>query len=226
MKNKILLLVFTLTGNSFAETALWTFSESVGNGGEIHWNSPTAIDPNSNQYEYVYDITYIGADVEFLGTIWGPFDVTDKIDPKLRHGEGIENGPAPVVLANMPIEADADNDGELDVYAWLTMQLSDQGRGKLDVTDVSLNSIVVDLGFPFYEQEVDLVTIYMDGNMELTPIALPCPGDANDDGFINVTDILIAISNWGNSGEGDINGDGVVDVTDILEIVSNWGPCK
>ena len=126
----------------------------------------------------------------------------------------------------MPIEADADNDGELDVSAWLMMQLSADGRGNFDVVDVSLNSIVVDLGWPFGNQEVDLVRVYMDGNMNLTPIDLPCPGDTNDDGVINVTDILNAISNWGNSGEGDINGDGIVDVSDILEMVSNWGPCN
>ena len=226
MKNTFLALSIVVTGTVFAQSVYWEFSESVTNGGEIHWTSPTAVDPNSDQYQYVYEITYIGADVEFLGIEFGPFDVTDQVDPKLRQGKGLQYGPAPIILADMPIEADADNDGELDVSAWLMMQLSADGRGNFDVVDVSLNSIVVDLGFPFYEQEVDLVRVYMDGNVNLEPIELPCPGDTNDDGVINVTDILNAISNWGNSGEGDINGDGIVNVSDILEMVSNWGPCN
>ena len=167
MKNTFLALSIVVTGTVFAQNVYWEFSESVTNGGEIHWTSPSAVDPNSDQYEYFYEITYIGADVVFAGIEFGPFDVTDQIDPKLRQGNGLENGPAPIILADMPIEADADNDGELDVSAWLTMQLSPQGRGNFDVINVSLNSIVVDLGWPFYEQEVDLVRVYMDGNMSL-----------------------------------------------------------
>ena len=224
MNFKVLLPLLIVT-STVAGTVVWNFSESVNSGGEIHWTSPTSVDPNADQYEYIYDISYIGADIEFLGTIWGPFDVTDQIDPKLRHGEGIQDGPAPILLANMPIEADADGDGDLDVSAYVVMQLSELGRGQMDVTDVFLGTIVVDMGWPFGEQEVQIVTVYMDGSIQLTPISLPCPGDTNDDGVINVTDLLNAIANWGNSGEGDINGDGIVDVSDILGMVAAWGPC-
>ncbi len=53
----------------------------------------------------------------------------------------------------------------------------------------------------------------------------PCEGDVNEDGAVSVSDLLLAIDQWGGSGSADINGDGTVDVSDILILVGNWGPC-
>ena len=53
----------------------------------------------------------------------------------------------------------------------------------------------------------------------------PCVGDVNEDGTVSVTDLLIAIDQWGGNGSADINGDGIVDVVDLLAIVGAWGPC-
>ena len=53
-----------------------------------------------------------------------------------------------------------------------------------------------------------------------------CTGDADGDGMVGVSDILIVIDMWGQSGgAGDINGDGTVDVGDLLSIVDAWGAC-
>jgi hypothetical protein len=65
----------------------------------------------------------------------------------------------------------------------------------------------------------------MDGYIDITPSFDPCPADINDDGMVNVTDVLIVIENWGGSGGGDINGDDIVNVTDLLEVVRAWGYC-
>ncbi len=54
----------------------------------------------------------------------------------------------------------------------------------------------------------------------------PCEGDVNEDGSVSVSDLLLAIDQWGGSGSADINGDGIVDVSDVLIIVGNWGPCQ
>ncbi len=56
------------------------------------------------------------------------------------------------------------------------------------------------------------------------------PGDVNDDGVVNVTDLLAVIGAWGNCPHpcpADVapfpNGDGMVNVTDLLLVISNWG---
>ena len=55
---------------------------------------------------------------------------------------------------------------------------------------------------------------------------VPCPADANGDGSVDVTDILMVISDWGMSNSpADVNVDGVVDVSDILQMISAWGLC-
>ena len=71
----------------------------------------------------------------------------------------------------------------------------------------------------------NLVLLYFDGQMDVTPIIIVCPEDINGDGTVDVTDILIVIGNWGGSGEGDVDGNGVVDVSDLLALVGAWGPC-
>ena len=207
-----------------ADTVQWTFSESTG-GEDVHWLSTTATDPQADQYDYVFDLTYIGVDVIFLGIVLGPYDVTNNIDPKLRHGEGLVDGPAPIVMMDDSIAADADSDGNIDVSADVFMQVNGKGSGQFDITNVYLGTVLVDTGFPFGWQEVQIDRIYLDGQMNITDIANPCPGDIDGDGAVDVTDILITIGNWGGSGDGDINDDGVVDVSDILALVASWGPC-
>ena len=55
---------------------------------------------------------------------------------------------------------------------------------------------------------------------------MPCEGDTNGDGEVDVADILVVIGEWGNStGGGDVNGDGNVDVTDLLLVIANFGGC-
>ncbi len=57
-----------------------------------------------------------------------------------------------------------------------------------------------------------------------------CPGDANMDGLVNVTDLLDIINSWGPCDPtmpclADVNGDSVVNVGDLVLVVVNWGEC-
>lgn len=54
------------------------------------------------------------------------------------------------------------------------------------------------------------------------------PGDLNHDGVVDVLDLLILLSSWGDCASicdcvADINNDGVVDVLDLLILLGNWG---
>ncbi len=220
----VTLLAISIAIPAAAQTTHWEFSENTS-GNDVHWVSPTSVDPNADQYEYQYEITYIGVDVVFLGQIIGPEDVTDQIDPTLLFGAGVLDGPAPVVFMDEPLEADADADGEIDVAAHMHMEINGDGFGQLDVTEVFLGDVMVDMGWPLGWQNVEIDRIYMDGYMDITPLSNPCPADTNSDGMIDVEDVLATIANWGGSGEGDVNGDGIVDVADLLEIIAAWGPC-
>ena len=53
------------------------------------------------------------------------------------------------------------------------------------------------------------------------------PGDANLDGQVDVNDLTIVLSNFGQTGmswsQGDFNGDGQVDVNDLTILLTNFG---
>ena len=57
-----------------------------------------------------------------------------------------------------------------------------------------------------------------------------CVGDVNNNGVVNVVDILEMIAVWGTSSNEpcspDFDGSGFVDVGDLLICIANWGPCK
>jgi Aspartyl protease len=49
-------------------------------------------------------------------------------------------------------------------------------------------------------------------------------GDVNGDGLIDIFDINLVSSNWGNAGgPGDANGDGIVNIFDINVVSADWG---
>jgi hypothetical protein len=57
----------------------------------------------------------------------------------------------------------------------------------------------------------------------------PCPGDVNDSGIVNATDIAIILGAWGTSGGkfplSDTDGNGIVDAADLAVVLGGWGNC-
>ena len=54
----------------------------------------------------------------------------------------------------------------------------------------------------------------------------PTPWDVNDDGIVNIQDLVLVASEFGQSGEalkGDVNGDGTVNVLDLVVVSSHFG---
>ena len=59
-----------------------------------------------------------------------------------------------------------------------------------------------------------------------TPEPSPTPWDVNSDGTVNIQDLVLVASEFGQSGEslkGDVNGDGKVNVLDLTVVASHFG---
>ena len=56
------------------------------------------------------------------------------------------------------------------------------------------------------------------------PVDENCPADADDNGVVDVIDLLAVIDGWGTDSS-DMNGDGTTDVLDLLVVIDGWGPC-
>ena len=59
-----------------------------------------------------------------------------------------------------------------------------------------------------------------------TPPPPPTPWDVNDDGIVNIQDLVLVASEFGQSGEalkGDVNGDGTVNVLDLVLVSAHFG---
>jgi hypothetical protein len=80
---------------------------------------------------------------------------------------------------------------------------------------------IIDLN-PLVGQNTPAINV----NFNVTEVVVDCPEDVNDDGTVNVSDILALIGAWGTADDSaDVNGDGIVDVSDLLSLVGAWGPC-
>ena len=65
------------------------------------------------------------------------------------------------------------------------------------------------------------------GNSIVDECASACVSDLNGDGYVNVSDLLNIIGQWGlTNSPADVNEDGIIDVSDLLIVISNWGPCE
>ena len=73
------IVLLSVTSATSAQSVHWEFSENT-NGNNVYWTSSTSVDPSADQYEFTYEITYVGVDIVFLGQIIGPEDVTGEID--------------------------------------------------------------------------------------------------------------------------------------------------
>ena len=55
------------------------------------------------------------------------------------------------------------------------------------------------------------------------PQVTPLPGDLNFDGIVDIFDVNVISSHWGQPGpQGDANGDGIVDIFDVNFVSSHW----
>ena len=84
------------------------------------------------------------------------------------------------------------------------------------------------------ELEVEVLEVDKKGNMIATfrfvldEDSVNCYEDVNQDGQVDVNDLLSVIAAWGpcKGWPEDIDESGTVDVSDLLAIIAAWGPCE
>jgi hypothetical protein len=79
----------------------------------------------------------------------------------------------------------------------------------------------IDVGLPYTGDAPDL------GAFE-TQADEPCSADTNDDGVVDVSDLLAMLGAWGPCAPScpeDLDGSGDVSVDDLLVLLAAWGPC-
>ncbi|MEE2906983.1 MAG: hypothetical protein VX527_04035, partial [Planctomycetota bacterium] len=64
-----------------------------------------------------------------------------------------------------------------------------------------------------------------DNNGNELPDECECEGDTNEDGVVDITDLLAILDGWGGA-DGDVTGDGDTNIDDILVVLGNWGFCS
>ena len=78
-----------------------------------------------------------------------------------------------------------------------------------------------------YDYAVQIVRAVCGWLVDQARLIQPCPGDVDDNGIVDVADLLALLAAWGPCGEcpEDINGDGTVNVGDLLTLLAAWGDC-
>ncbi len=71
----------------------------------------------------------------------------------------------------------------------------------------------------------DHFAVWVDFELPLA-VAQPCPGDFNDSGAADSTDLAVLLAAWGNPHPtADLDGSGSVDSADLAILLAAWGPC-
>ncbi|MEW6251660.1 MAG: hypothetical protein AB1716_13525 [Planctomycetota bacterium] len=197
-------------------------------GQDVHWVSPTGVNPAADQYLLSYRITTVEVTVRYQFLQFTQ-DVTGEIPPEFLSGSGTFLGPAPILL----------HEGDLvypeppeppSVSAHVVIGLNAAGHGYIDITNVYLGTAVINVP-PFGYVTVQIVAIRVVGSVTAQALNYAA-GDLNCDGAVNFEDInpfVLALSDPAGYAtafpacpirKGDINGDGLVNFDDINPFVA------
>jgi hypothetical protein len=127
-----------------------------------------------------------------------------------------------------------------DSITWTTAQTHAQNPNANAVRWGSMHNFWFDADQPPVMRSAD-VGVFIPGTASggTVPVfapadaAEPCIGDLNDDGVVNVADMIIMFDNWTGKNEcsncndctGDLNDDCKVNTADLLLLFNNWGNC-
>ena len=124
-----------------------------------------------------------------------------------------------VTLVSAALVGESNGDG---VLATITFQVVDTKAPGLFLSQVHLVDPDGERLFPYIENRT-----LEDGTVEDSTVIEPVyiAEDINEDGVVNIQDLVLVSSNFGKTGENeaDINGDGVVDIVDLVKVAAAFG---
>ena len=129
-----------------------------------------------------------------------------------------------VTLASTELIGSSNGDGTL---ATITFQAVDVKTSALALSQVFLVNPEGERLFPCVENGTVTDSIVSDGIVEDSTVieAVHLAEDVNDDGVVNIQDLVVVSANIGKTGENkaDVNGDGVVDIVDLVKVAGALG---
>lgn len=167
----------------------------------------------------------------------GPLEIDPSVfvqtDPAYTPLDTYQDAPAdnaPVVDVDI---TDTGADWPYGVWNELCIEVADDLSMTIDLNGLRIHeglafSDSID-GLAFEFEAIDLSdpgpTLDLDN---LRFICATCPGDVNDDGLVDFSDLNAVLSSFGQTGApllGDDNADGAVDFTDLNAVLSRFGGC-
>jgi hypothetical protein len=64
------------------------------------------------------------------------------------------------------------------------------------------------------------------GQAVFPPIGVPCPGDFDGNGAVDLNDLANLLAHFGgpaNACQGDMDGNGIIDLTDLAQLLARFG---
>jgi len=105
----------------------------------------------------------------------------------------------------------------------------DAMRPTMGIDNLFVHPDVITINDSYYDQAsyTDDASDHKPLYADVTVIQNVCIADIDNNGEVNVTDLLAVIDSWGacDMCTADINDDGFVNVSDLLVIIGSWGPC-
>jgi hypothetical protein len=207
----------------------WNFSVTSSGTGQT-WTAPDSVRADGEHYEMLYTITGATVMVSYIGIDFGPVDVMDMIPDYAIQTWRPEDGPCPLDFGWTEVITPEGQDPPSMRYDWM-VDLNAKGVPAFHMSNLFLGEAEYNLGWPWGTVTVQIESGTVAANLKIDIIQNPCYEDIDENGIVDVVDLLALIGNWGPCPEchggilGDFNFDDVVDVTDLLRVVGAWGPC-
>ena len=224
----------TLASGGLGPIILWDLTAATATTPAIVRISPTSLQPSTTGEQLTISVNIAGGEnvMGYQATV--VFDSDTLIYFSSANGDYLSDDAffvPPVVEKNYvtlaAVGAEGKNgDGTL---ATLTFQVIDVKTSGFLLSEATLVNSEEERLFPCVENSViidgmveDSTLIVKDGaGIESAYLAV----DVNKDGVVNIQDLVLVGSNFGQTGENaaDVNGDGVVDIVDLVKVSAALG---